>query len=354
MLTPTPTPTPTLTAIAADVGGVVRIDHLAAASGMTNRAVTARITREGWWRPFPRVAALPGVPQDSTGWAAAATVHAGGGGRGETGQLVAVTGLSALALLGVLPTAPTRVEIVVPTDRRVATHRRLHVTRSAWLQPADISRVRGIPTTRGPALLRDLAGRRTTERLRIDLIELCQRRLVELADIEAMIARCPGFPGVVALRQVTRELAQAGRTDSTFEHRLRRRFSRSGIEFDRGQVAVPLAGIVAGRGAGRSTGGGDGRRGGSALHLDLGIEAIRFGIEADSVAFHTDAAGLQNDADRANLLAQVPDDWRVVHLTWVAMMQRWDETVEVVREVVAAQSRRFLGVAWPRAQDLRR
>ena len=90
------------------------------------------------------------------------------------------------------------------------------------------------------------------------------------------------------------------------------------------------------------------------MHLDLGIEAIRFGIEADSMAFHSDAAGLQNDADRANLLAQVSDDWRVVHLTWAAMRDRWDETVEVVREVIAAQSQRFLGVPWPRPEDLRR
>lgn len=350
---------PTLTAVAADAGGIVRIDHLAAASGMTTRAVIERITRGGWWRPFPGVVALPGVTQDSAGWAAAAVVHAGGGLRGETGELVAITGLTALALHGALSTAPTRVEIVIPTHRRLREHRRLRVTRSSWLEPADITRLRGIPTTRGPALLRDLAGRRSTERLRSDLIDLCQRRLVEPADIEAMVARCPRFPGVVALRQVTREVAAVGRTDSTFEYRLRRRFARVGIEFDHGQVAVPLDGITAGRAPGRGAGpsagsGGGGRRGGSALHLDLGIEAIRFGIEADSVAFHTDAAGLQNDADRANLVAQLPEDWRVLHLTWVAMMQRWDETVEVVREVIAAQSQRFLGVAWPRRQDLRR
>ncbi len=341
-----------LAPIAADAGGIVRIDHLVAASGMSTRAVTERITREGWWRPFPGVVALPGVARDSVGWAAAAAIHARGGRRGEA-QLAAVTSMSALALLGVVTTAPTRVDIVIPKHRRLREHGRLHVTRSLWLEPADITRVRRIPVTRGPALLRDLAGRRTTERLRDDLIELRQRRLVDLADVEDMIARCPRFPGAVALRQVTSELAAAGRTDSPFEYQARSRFARAGIEFDRGQVAVPLAGVHAGRstvaGAGRG-----GRRPWSALHLDLGIEAIRFGIEADSMAFHSDAAALQNDADRANLLAQVADDWRVVHLTWSAMRDRWDETVEVVREVIAAQSQRFLGVPWPRPEDLRR
>ncbi len=337
--------TRSLAAVAAETGGIVRIDHLAAASGVSSRAVIDRITREGWWRPFPGVVALPGVPRDAAGWAAAAALHVVGRRGGTTERLAAVTGLSALALLGVVPSAPTRVEIVVPAARRIAVHRRLNVTRSAWFQPADIARVGGIPMTRGPALLRDLAGRRTTDRLRDDLIELRRRRLVDLADIEAMLARCPRFPGVVALRQVTGELAAAGRTDSTFEYRARRRFAQAGIEFDRGQVAVPLVRIGAGRAPGR-------QRSGSALHLDLGIEAIRFGIEADSMAYHSDAAGLQNDADRANLLAQVPDDWRVVHLTWSAMLHRWDATVEVVREVIAAQSQRFLGVPWPRPEDL--
>ena len=92
---------------------------------------------------------------------------------------------------------------------------------------------------------------------------------------------------------------------------------------------------------------------GRSLHLDLGIAAIRFGIDADSMLAHATRDQLRADVRRSNQLARVDDDWRVLRATWDDLHAGWEDLVAVVREVVSAQARRHLGVPWPTPADVR-
>ena len=314
-------------------GGPVDVRSVAADAGLTVRSVVRRAEREGWSRPFPGVVAAPGSRMDGRAWAKAATLHATGR-RGESERdLAAATRGSALALLGITRSFPTRVEVTVRADRSVRPRPRLDVVRTRLITPADVGERDGVPVVVGPALLRDLAAVRSREALRRTTIDLAKAGLVELDELPDFLAAHPTFPGRPRLRQVAADLLGAGRTDSPFELEVRERLAGEGIGLDRGQVPLP---------------------GSWGIHLDLGILAIRFGIELNSLGFHGHRVDLDRDAARANVIASLDEDWRVLHATWTVLHEGWGRFVEQVREVIAAQSHKHLGVSWPTPTHLRR
>ena len=322
-----------------DRGGMATVAEVAAAAARPARAVRRQADRQGWWRPFPEVLGLPRTQPSTRDWIQAAALHAAGRTGDPARDLVAVTRVSALYLMGVVDAAPTRVDLVVPAWRDVRPHPRLTVTRSSHVCSTEVTIHRQIPIVRPPALLRDLAAVRDTDRLRTDTIELLRRGDLRLEDLTAMLQRSSGFPGRARLRQVAEELRSAGRVDSALEYEARRRFSQVGIRFDRGQVRVPAP-------VGTSEH--------WALYLDLGIASLRFGIEVDSVAFHSSSDAVRRDAERANRLALLCDDWRVLHLTWWDLRERWPDFVAMTRAVITAQAQRYLGITWPAARHLAR
>jgi hypothetical protein len=168
--------------------------------------------------------------------------------------------------------------------------------------------------------------------LRSAVIDLVQQRRTTLEELWSQHDR-GRFPGRALLRRVLEEVDAAERTDSPLELRVRDGLIGEGIPLDRGRVPIPL-------------------RGGARIHLDLGIAAIRFGIEVDSMGAHSRRGQVTKDAQRANALARVDEDWRVLHATWEILERSWGRFTDEVREVVAAQSRRHLGGPWPRPSDL--
>jgi hypothetical protein len=322
-----------------DRGGIATVTEVAAAAARPARAIRRQAARQGWWRPFPQVVGLPRTHPSSGDWICAAAMHAAGRTGDPARDLVAVTRLSALYLMGVVGSAPTRVDLVVPAWRDVRPHPRLSVTRSSHLSPTEVTVRRGIPMVRPPALLRDLAAIRDVDPLRSDTIELLRRGDLHLEELTAMLRQSSRFPGRTRLRRVAEELRSSGRVDSALEYEARRRFSLVGIRFDRGQVPVPAP-------AGASAH--------WTLHLDLGIASLRFGIEVDSVRFHSPSDAVRRDAERANRLALLCDDWRVLHLTWWDLRERWPDFVAMTRAVITAQAQRHLGISWPAARHLAR
>ncbi len=318
-------------------GGLATVADLADAAGCSQRAVRRQADRQGWWCPFPDVVGLPRARPSARDHIHAAALQAAGRTGDPDRDLVAVTRLSALHLLGLGASAPTRVDLVVPAWRYVKPDPQLSVTRSSHLDAADITVRANIPYLKPAPLLRDLAAIRDVDRLRLDAIELLRRTAVTLDDVEAVLAHGSAFPGSGRLRRVVKELRSVGRVDSALEYRARQRFRAAGIEFDRGQVhvAAPIGGPSD-----------------WAMHLDLGIAAIRFGIEVDSFAHHSSPEALRRDAERANRLALLPEDWRVLHLTWWDLQDRWPAFVAMTRAVIEAQSVRHLGRPWPTSGDL--
>ena len=323
----------------AAAGGIARVDELAVATGLSHRTVRSHARRSGWWCPYPSVVALPGLEATGAeGWARAAVLHA----HGRTGHLdrdiAALTRRSALHHLGVTRSAPTRVEVVVPVARCLADQPRLALSRSSHLRPEELTRVRGVDVVVGEALIRDLAAVRDPSRLRADAISLQHAGHLDVGALRGMYERCGRFPGRGSVARVLRDLEAAGRVDSPLELDVRARFARAGVPLDRGQVAVAVDDAVP-----------------WPLHLDLGIAVIRFGIEVDSMAHHSAPEDLRRDAERRNRIALVTDDWRILHVTYADLSEeRWQAMVERARTVITVQSRRYLGVPWPRPSDLRR
>ena len=336
-------------------GGIARVDRLAERTGRSPRAVRAMARRHRWWCPYPTVVGLPGIELIGPGtragtspaWARAAVLHA----QGRTGvrerDVAALTRRTALHHLGVARSAPSRVEVVIPASRYLVAPPRLTVVRSVHVRPDELVTVDGVAVVGGAALVRDLAAVREIDTLRADAIALRHAGHLDVGDLRGMYERCVSFPGRGVVRRVLEDLEAAGRVDSVLEHEFRTAFAREGITFDRGQVAVPMGSAV-------GPPGGDAGVGAGPLHLDLGIAAIRFGIEVDSMAHHSSPGDLHRDAERRNRIAEVEDDWRILHATHADLGgARWDRLMRRVCAVISAQAQRYLGVPWPRATDLR-
>lgn len=308
-------------------GGPVDLRAAAAASGLTPRAVRDRARREGWWWPYRHVLAVPGTARDGRARALAAVLHGQGGVAEPGAHAAAATRSTALALYGVQRSFPTSAEVSLAADRSLLMPPGLTVVRSRLLEPDEISTIRGVPVLRGGPLLRDLAAVRDRNALRATIIDLAQRGYVEVEGLPTFLRQQPPFPGKAVLRQAVADLVGAGRTDSPMEWIFRERLLVEDIPLDPGQVAVP------------------GTRG---MHLDLGIAEVRFGIDLQSVGFHTLRQHLDRDVARANALAAL-EEWRVLYATWSVLEQGWSDFVDQVRGAVAVQSRRHLGLPWPPA-----
>jgi hypothetical protein len=309
--------------------GPVRLSSTAASAGLDPSTVRRRAQREGFWRPFPDVIGPPGLEPDADAWCRAALLYLGADDRST---LAGVTRDTAAWLYGRRRSAPTTVQVLVPAERTVIGSRRLRVVRSRDLLPADLTFVRGIRTVTAARLVRDLAAVGELPSLRAMVIDLIKGGDTTLEELWAQHDRGV-FPGRTLLRDVLQQLHAAGRTDSPLELHVREGLNARGIPLDRGQVPVRL-------------------RGGSRIHLDLGIAAIHFGVEVDSMGAHSHRGQVTKDAERANAVASIEEDWRVLHVTWEILERGWQRFADEVRHVIGAQSLRHLGVPWPRPQDV--
>jgi hypothetical protein len=314
-------------------GGPVHVRAAAAASGIASSRIRSRARREGWWQPYRDVTAPPGTPVDGSRWGLAALARCTGP-VPDAPRPVALARWSALAALGVRGSWPTAVQVVVPTTRAPRPGRRLEVVRWRGLDVArDAQRVGGHQVLRPPALVRSLAPVTDVGTLTDVLIDLVQKRLCTLDEVADDLGAHPLTPGRRRLEAALDRLGAAGRTDSPPELRMRLRLTESGIPLDVGQVAVPC-------------------RDGVTIHLDLGIAAICFGIDLESMLAHSHRTQLRSDVRRSNQVTRLSDDWRVLRATVEDLDDGFEAFTEIAREVIAAQSVRHLGVPWPRPGDL--
>lgn len=329
-------------------GGVVSLRATADAADLAPSVVRRRAKQEGWWWPFHDVVATPGTRVDGRARAQAATLYTRGTTNDPERNVVGATRWTAAYLLGVHLTPPTRPQILIHSSRVLAhagqeaavkarpDRFRVEVRRSRGLSAEHVAVVQHVPTVVGTRFVRDLAAVSDRARLRAVVIDLAKKGGLCLDELSDRVDAWRRFPGRPVVRQVLDDLGAAGRTDSPLEYVARGRFEDAGIALDVGQVPVPIAN-------------------GSTLHCDLGILAIRFAIEVDSMGFHSDRVDLTNDATRTNAIMAVEDRWRVMRLTWDLLEpRRWDDLVTQVRQVIATQSRLHLGIDWPRPEHLHR
>lgn len=314
------------------VGGPVHVHVAAEIASLTPTAIRARARREGWWQPYRDVVAPPGTAITSLTWALAALARVRGPSR-KTPRAAALTRWSAAALHGVHSGWPTRVEVVVPVDRAPECGRRLHVVRSRTFDASAVTEVDGAAVVPPVWLVRSLGPIADVQRLTDLVVDLVQQRQMTLDELAAEHERHRRYPGRGRVTEVLERLDATGRVDSRIELDVRDRLTGVGIPLDRGQVEVPC-------------------HDGVPIHLDLGVAAAKFGIDVQSMLAHATRQQLLTDVRRANQLARVEDDWRVIQATWEDLDEGWHAFVALVREVLSAQSLRHLGVPWPLAHDL--
>jgi hypothetical protein len=314
------------------LGGPVHVGVAAQRLDVPPRRIRDMASREGWRRPYADVIAPPGTPDTARTRAAAALAQVRG--PDITAPRVCALGRwSGAALLGVGPGAPSRVQVLVPDSRRPRSRGGPETIRCRGFGPEAIMTYDGLLVARPAWLVRSAAAVAEVPLLTDLVIDLVQRRQLDLAALRAEHDRWGGYPGRGRVGDVLARLESAGRTDASIELVTRERLGRDGVALDRGQVAVPCADGVT-------------------VHLDLGIAVIRFGIELDSMLAHSTREQLRADVRRSNSLASARDDWRIVRATWEDIDRGWPQFLARVRRTIAEQSQRHLGLPWPRPEDL--
>jgi very-short-patch-repair endonuclease len=216
-------------ALASGQGGVVSRRQLEA-SGVTRGAIGRRIEM-GRLLKFPGHRGVLAVghtarAQYTALWAAHLALGAGS----------VVSHRSAGWRLELLP-SPTRAELTVRSDRR--RRKAFLVHRTDWLPASHVVELDGLPVTSVARTLLDLgavAPRRRVEQA-FERAEIL--RLLDLRDVERVLAEGGSRPGTAALRAVLgREHAGSTLTDSWLGERLLMLIRRAGLPEPRQQYPV--------------------------------------------------------------------------------------------------------------------
>lgn len=188
-------------------GGVGHINE-GRVFGLSPDSVRKYWRRNDWPMPFPGVVVLPGTEMDLRRRSLAATTW--------VGPPVAVTGVSALRLLGATDRDPVKLDLVVPTIRRNRKGSWGTVHRSDVAFERPLLDVAGVPTVPVPWAIRDRMVFGGPGHPRTHVIRAMQRRLATLEQLEAAACETPHAPGVPSLLEILRVIRR-DRVDSGLE-----------------------------------------------------------------------------------------------------------------------------------------
>lgn len=277
----------------------------AQAAGMDRTVLSRLAARQQWERPYRGVYAAIGAADSPDGRLAAALL--------AVGPPVLVARWSAAWMWGLVRTAPTTPELVVPHQRRPGRQAGMNVGRSRTISVSDGVILRGLPVTRPARTLCDLAALTDTATLRSLLVDARQRRLVELPDVAACAGRMGTARGLSQLRRLVMEL-DGERCDSVLEYRLRRRL-----------VAVPGLPQPAPHPVPVQTAN-------RVLHVDIAWPHRLVGLEVDGFGSHSERRSLELDARRHNALQLA--GWRVLRATWADLGEPGDALIAHLRALL--------------------
>lgn len=281
--------------LAASQYGLVSLAQ-ARQAGLPERTFIDLAMRQRWSQPHRGVYRLPGSWPTALGRLSAALL--------AVGEPALVGGWSAAWLLGMVRSAPSTAELVVPHDRRARSIPGVTVRRSRTLTATDAEMVAGLPATNAVRTVCDLSALTDEQGLRVLLIDGRQRRLLDLAAVVERASTMGTRRGLSQLRRLAWEL-DGERCDSILEYRLRARLHAvPGLPApDPGPVAVDVGGRV--------------------LHVDIGWSAYAVGIEADGFGSHSERDSLEVDARRHNALERA--GWRILRAGWSAVGPGFDD-----------------------------
>ncbi len=279
----------------------------AIALGIDPGTLRRRASREGWPRPFPKVAVLPGTLLDGATLAVAAAL--------SVGPDSVITGRTALAIHGVADRWPHRVEIAIPAERVRAARDGVRLRRTRTLQPADVGLHRGVRLATVPRAFLDACPLTSRDVLRAWLIDGRQRRRLQVPEVAARVISEPHAPGRRRLLQACVDVDASG-ADSVFVHHVEELLSRAGIAFDTPPRTVPTPHRE--------------------LHPDITLAGYRIAIEVDGFGSHASRTSLERDQRKHN--AYVLAGWIVLRIGWDRFTRDPHGFVAEVRAAMAQAS----------------
>ena len=208
---------------------------------------------------------------------------------------------SAAALHGLIEDRGGPVDVTVATNRRSRRGIRVHRTRA--LEPPEVTRKRGIPTTTEERTLRDLAAEGATRELE-QALDGAHRERQSLTDA---VEKGRGRRGITALRAAAQR--ESGFTRSEAERRLRELVERAGLP-------TPVTNARVGK-----------------WEVDALWPEERLIVEVDGFEFHQGRRAFETDRRRDAELVGL--GYRVIRVTWRQLTQE--------REAVVARIARALG-----------
>lgn len=228
---------------------------------------------------------------------------------------------SAAALLGFGKAAPMVVDLI-PGEQRgrkidgIKAHRVPYPARSEW------GHVHGIPVTSVARTIVDLAGAYGEKELRESVERAATERLLDVARIDAILARGPKRRGAPCLRRViddwrpVAETAKYATFRSLFEAKLLPLVAAAGLPLPRFNAPVRTAERV--------------------LQVDLLWEQARFVVEADSRRHHGIEVAFERDHRRAREL--IAAGYAVLGVTWREAEQEPSAVFAVIRQELARRT----------------
>lgn len=256
--------------------------------------VRRRSATDGWDPLHPGAWRLPTHPETPRSRLAAALRHVGPGARADR--------YTALGLHGLVSAWPTRPQVLLPHGCRSRRTRGVDVRRTRTLHPDETDEVDRLATVTVARALLDLARDLRTSALRSLALAALREGRLDLAELDATLARNPCAPGRRRLVQVLGDLDRDG-SESGFEFTTRARVRTAGLEPDTDQPVVLVGGV---------------RR-----RIDIGWGALRVGIGCQGYRAHAANDALDRDAMRLNRLV-AEGDWIVLQVTATVLHEGWE------------------------------
>jgi very-short-patch-repair endonuclease len=272
-------------------------------AGVHPGAIKRRAANGRLVRVHPRVYALPNTLELPLA-AETAALLAGG-------SDAVLSHHSAATLMAIRPGIARPVHITVPMSRRGPALDGVVVHRSRILTPADIGRHDGLPVTSPARMLLDVAATLPDgdmERLLDDA--LFGQRLVTIARVDELLARCGGHPGRARLARVVGRYSESLLTESPPEEQLRRLIAAADLPAPRAQVTI------------------------LGYRLDFYWPALRLAAEVDTYGTHGSRTRFEADRRRdARLLTE--KGIVVLRFTRAAILERPYEVVALLAGAIA-------------------
>ncbi len=253
--------------------------------GLASTTVHRRICHEGFDRPFPGVAVLPGMPASGVTAAFAAAL--------SVGPEAVVTGRSALAHCSLLSAADLSPLLVLDHGIRRVVPDGVRLRRSRTLEEGDWTYSGEVRVASPGRAIMDGAAVLGRDSLRRLLIDGRQRDLLSVQEVVDRIAATPQLPGARRLLLACEDVLGSG-ADSPLVTEVEGWLHREGLRFD-----VPPRTV---------------RTPSRVLHPDITLAGLPVALEVDGFGYHSQRAALDLDQRKHN--AYLLAGWIVLRVGW--------------------------------------